>query len=376
MILRYYTAGDSHGPGLLGILEGLPAGLPLTLDDVDRDLDRRQRGFGRSNRQRHRDNAEIWGGLHQGRTTGAPLGIRLRNPGEADALDLLPPIRIPRPGHADLAGAMKYGLNDVRAIWERASARETAMRTALGAAARRLLAEAGIFVISRVRRIGAVVSGSTSGEHLTSPAEIQAIADAAEASEVRCDDPVATAGMIREIEAARAARDSLGGVAEILVAPLPVGLGSHVHWDRRLDGRLAQAAMSVPSVKAMEIGAGVEGAMELGSRLHDGIFRGSRGILRRTNRAGGLEGGMTNGMPLVLRVHFKPIPTLGEGLPSVDLETGEETTTDPLRADICAVPAGGVVVEAVVALVLADALLERTGGDTLEMVLAALERTR
>ena len=375
MTLRYYTAGDSHGPGLLGILEGLPAGLPLTADDLDRDLDRRRRGFGRSDRQRHADRAEVWGGLHLGRTTGAPLGIRLRNPGEADAPDELPPIRIPRPGHADLAGAMKYGLDDVRPIWERASARETAMRTALGAAARRLLAEAGVFIASRVRRIGSAASETAPGEDLTSPAEIQALADAAEVSEVRCDDPVAAARMIREIEAARAAGDSLGGAAEILVASLPSGLGSHVHWDRRLDGRLAQAAMSVPSVKAVEIGAGIAGATEAGSRLHDGIFRGSRGTLRRTTRAGGLEGGMTNGMPLVLRLHFKPIPTLGEGLPSVDLETGEEAITDPLRADVCAVPAGGVVAEAVVALVLADALLERTGGDTLEMVLAALEQT-
>lgn len=376
MTLRYYTAGDSHGPGLLGILEGLPAGLLLNRDDLDRDLDRRQRGFGRSERQRRADSAEIWGGLHQGRTTGAPLGVRLRNPGEAETLDQAPPIRIPRPGHADLAGAMKYGLDDVRPIWERASARETAMRTALGAAARRLLAEAEINVVSRVLRIGAVVSKAAGGEDLTSPGEILAVADAAEASEVRCDDPVAAANMVREIEAARSTGDSLGGVAEVLVAPLPAGLGSHVHWDRRLDGRLAQAAMSVPSVKAVEIGAGVEGATELGSRLHDGIFRGSRGILRRTNRAGGLEGGMTNGMPLVLRVHFKPIPTLGEGLPSIDLETGEEAKSDPLRADICAVPAGGVVAEAVVALVLADALLERTGGDTMKMVLAALERSQ
>jgi chorismate synthase len=376
MTLRYFTAGDSHGPGLLGILEGLPAGLPLTPADLDHDLDRRQRGFGRSDRQANRDRAEIWGGLHHGKTTGAPLGIRLRNPGEAEAPDLLPAIRIPRPGHADLAGAMKYGLDDVRPIWERASARETAMRTALGAAARRLLAEAGVFLASRVRRIGAAASETAPGEDLTSTAEIQALADAAEASEVRCDDPVAAARMIREIEAARAAGDSLGGVAEVLVTSLPSGLGSHVHWDRRLDGRLAQAAMSIPSVKAVEIGAGVAGATQAGSRLHDGIFRGTRGTLRRTNRAGGLEGGMTNGMPLVLRLHFKPIPTLAEGLPSVDLETGEETITDPRRADICAVPAGGVVAEAVVALVLADALLERTGGDTLKMVLSALERSR
>ena len=376
MSLRYFTAGDSHGPGLLGILEGLPAGLPLTPEDLDRDLTRRQQGFGRSSRQALPDRAEIWGGLHRGRTTGAPLGIRIRNPGEADAPDELPAIHIPRPGHADLAGAIKYGLDDVRPIWERASARETAMRTALGAAARQLLAEAGVIVISRVRRIGAAASRSISGEGLTSAAAIRAVAAAAEASEIRCDDPVAAAEMIREIEAARDAGDSLGGVAEVLVPSLPPGLGSHVHWDRRLDGRLAQAAMSIPSVKAVEIGAGVAGATQAGSRLHDGIFRGTRGTLRRTNRAGGLEGGMTNGMPLVLRLHFKPIPTLGEGLPSVDLETGEETITDPRRADICAVPAGGVVAEAVVALVLADALLERTGGDTLKMVLAALERSQ
>ena len=376
MSLRYFTAGDSQGPGLLGILEGLPAGLPLTPEDLDRDLTRRQQGFGRSSRQALPDRAEIWGGLHRGRTTGAPLGIRIRNPGEADAPDELPAIHIPRPGHADLAGAIKYGLDDVRPIWERASARETAMRTALGAAARQLLAEAGVIVISRVRRIGAAASRSISGEGLTSAAAIRAVAEAAEASEIRCDDPVAAAEMIREIEAARDAGDSLGGVAEVLVPSLPPGLGSHVHWDRRLDGRLAQAAMSIPSVKAVEIGAGVEGAATLGSLLHDGIFMGTRGTLRRTNRAGGLEGGMTNGMPLVVRLHFKPIPTLGEGLPSVDLETGEEATTGPHRTDICAVPAGAVVAEAVIALILADALLERTGGDTLEMVLAALERTR
>ena len=373
MALRYLTAGDSHGPGLVGILEGLPAGLALSSEDLNRDLDRRQRGFGRSERQRHRDRAEIWGGLHHGRTTGAPLGVRLGNPGEVVALDSLPPIRIPRPGHADLAGAMKYGLDDMRPIWERASARETAMRTALGAAARRLLAAAGIFVISRVRRIGPVAAATQPGEDLTNPRDIQAIAAAAEESEVLCDDPVAAAKMIHEIEAARQAGDSLGGVVEVLVAPLPAGLGSHVHWDRRLDGRLAQAGMSVPSVKAVEIGTGVEGATAPGSRLHDGIFRGTTGILRRSNRAGGLEGGMTNGMPLVLRLHLKPIPTLAEGLPSVDLLTGEETKPGAPRTDICAVPAGGVIAEAVTALVLADALLERTGGDTLAMVLAALE---
>jgi len=376
MALRTFTAGDSHGPGLLGILEGLPAGLPLTAEDLDRDLARRQRGFGRSERQRRQDRAEIWGGLHGGRTTGAPLGVRLGNPGEDLPPGELPPIRVPRPGHADLAGAMKYGLEDVRPIWERASARETAMRTALGAAARRLLGEAGISVVSRVRRIGAVEAASAAGEELTSPGQILAVAAAAEASDLRCDDPVATEGMIREIEAARRAGDSLGGVVEVLAAPLPTGLGSHVHWDRRLDGRLAQAAMSIPSVKGVEIGAGVEGAALPGSRLHDGIFRGTTGTLRRTNRAGGLEGGITNGMPLVLRLHFKPIPTLGEALPSVDLHTGELARPEEERADVCAVPAGGVVAEAVVALVLADALLERTGGDTLEMVLSALERSR
>lgn len=379
-MLRYLTAGESHGPCLMGILEGMPAGLRVSREDLDRDLARRQRGYGRGGRMAiEQDRAEILAGVRLGVTTGAPIGLLIRNRdwenwaaimgaddtgtdgGGADQPDRR--VTRPRPGHADLAGALKYGHTDIRNVLERASARETAMRVAVGALARRLLAELGVGVHSHVVRIGGVTARADGLE----PA---AIAAAAEESPVRCADPGAGLRMMNEIDRAREAGDTLGGVVEVLVTGLPPGLGSHVHWDRRLDGRLAGAAMSVPAIKGVEIGLGFEAAARPGSEVHDAIYRDrGRGLYRRTNRAGGLEGGMTNGETLTLRAAMKPIATLLAPLESVDLATGEPAAAAVERSDICAVPAAGVVLEAVVALVLAESVIEKFGGDSLEELL-------
>ncbi len=371
-MLRFLTAGESHGPCLTAIVEGVPAGLPLTEEDINADLRRRQVGYGRSERMRiERDRAEILGGIAEGRTIGAPIALRIENvsrssrsSGSENRLDR--PIRrtVPRPGHADLAGAIKYGLDDLRLVAERASARETAARVAVGAIAKRLLAEFGIAVGSYVAEIGGVV------------AEIPELPwarlwELAEASDVRCPDPEAAEAMRRRIDQARAAGDSVGGVFVVAATGVPVGLGSHVHWDRRLDGRLAQAVMSIPAVKGVEIGPAFENARRMGTEVHDEFFPdGKGGVMRRTNRAGGIEGGISNGQPIVVRAAMKPIPTTVTPLRSVDLATGEPATTRYQRSDVCAVPAAAVVAEAMVAWVLADALLEKLGGDSLAEIKA------
>jgi len=362
-MLRFLTAGESHGPCLMAIVEGMPAGLPLTEEDINADLRRRQVGYGRSERMRiERDRADILGGIAEGRTIGAPIALRIENVGRSSPVGGR--MTVPRPGHADLAGAVKYGLDDLRLVAERASARETAARVAVGAIAKRLLAEFGIAVGSYVVEIGGVV------------AEIPELPwarlwELAEASDVRCPDPEAAEAMRRRIDQARAAGDSVGGVFVVAATGVPVGLGSHVHWDRRLDGRLTQAVMSIPAVKGVEIGPAFENARRTGTEVHDEFFPdGKGGVMRRTNRAGGIEGGISNGQPIVVRAAMKPIPTTITPLRSVDLATGEPATTRYQRSDVCAVPAAAVVAEAMVAWVLADALLEKLGGDSIEEIKA------
>ena len=373
--LRYLTAGESHGEALVGILEGLPAGLPLLAEDIDRQLERRQQGHGRSARQQiERDTARILSGVRHGVTMGSPVALLIENRVAADWRDDMAvapgaaakrPLTVPRPGHADLAGALKYGFtDDLRPVLERASARETAMRVALGAIARRLLAEIDVEIGSFVVSIGGIEAPALSvpGE----PAALAALRDRADASAVRCLDAAASSAMMAAIDAARTDRDSLGGVVEVVACGVPAGLGSHAHWDRKLDARLVAALMSVQAIKAVEVGDGFESARRRGSEAHDEVGHDGTRFTRATNRAGGIEGGMSNGQPLRLRVAMKPISTLMRPLASVDMATKQSASAHVERADTCAVPALGVIAEAVVALAVADALLECFGGDTLE----------
>jgi chorismate synthase len=369
-MLRFLTAGESHGKALTVIIEGLPAGLPLTEDYIALDLRRRQGGYGRGQRQQiEEDRAEILSGVRHGLTVGSPLGLVIRNrdwPNWQDVMQVEPASEAPekltrlRPGHADLAGAIKYGQDDVRPILERASARETAARVAVGAVARRFLEEFGIAVRSRTLAIGEVT------------AQGQGEPDWAlvEQSPVRCADRQVSKRMVRAIDVAREAGDSLGGIFEMWATGVPIGLGSHVHWDRRLDGRLAQAVMSIHAVKGVEIGGGFALARLPGSQAHDVILPadqwGDRPWRRATNRAGGLEGGMTNGEPVIVRAALKPLSTLAKPLPSADLATGQAIEAHYERSDVCVVPAAGVIGEAMVAIVLTDAMLEKFGGDHID----------
>jgi len=375
MALRFLTAGESHGPCLIAIIEGMPAGLCLSEEPINVDLRRRQGGYGRGGRMRiERDKVQILSGVAKGLTTGAPIALRIENRDWANWKDRdVPPWTVPRPGHADLAGAIKYGLSDLRLVAERASARETAARVAVGAVAKQLLAEFGIAVNSYVTEIGGVV------------AEIPAVSlpelwEQAEASDLHCPDPIAAEAMRQRIDEARAAGDSLGGVFVVIATGVPAGLGSHVHWDRRLDACLAAAVMSIPAIKGVEIGPAFENARKRGTEVHDEIFvtsneeretrdeetRYSLLVTRYSNRAGGIEGGISNGQPIVVRAAMKPIPTTVTPLRSVDLVTGEPATTQYQRSDVCAVPAAAVVGEAMVAWVIADALMEKLGGDSIE----------
>jgi chorismate synthase len=376
-MLRFLTAGESHGPCLTAIVEGLPAGLVVDVAAINRDLARRQGGYGRGGRMKiERDQVEVLGGVIAGRTTGAPVALRIENRDWANWRDRwiagdLPRLSVPRPGHADYAGMVKYGLDDARPILERASARETAARVAVGALAKHLLAAFDVSVGSTVTEIGGVVARIPD----LPPQELWALA---EASDVRCPDADAAERMMVAIDAAREAGDSLGGVFAVVATGVPVGLGSHVHWERRLDARLAAAVMSIPAVKGVEIGPAFENARRPGTQVHDGLYPaqatgvatpgGRVGVTRQTNRAGGIEGGMTNGAPVVVRAAMKPIPTTLTPLRSVDLATGEEAATQYQRSDVCAVPAASVVGEAMVAWVLADALIEKLGGDSLAEV--------
>ena len=373
--LRFLTAGESHGQALVGILEGLPAGVPITPSAVADELTRRRHGYGRGPRMKiEKDALEIVAGVRGGLTLGSPVGVVIRNSEWAKWAHVMSvedepggrALTRPRPGHADLPGMLKYDFSDARNVLERASARETAARVALGTFAKALLHELGMSVVSHVVSIGAARApeGTAPGRD-----DLAAV----DASPVRCLDAAASDAMVAEIEAAGAEGDSLGGVVEVLAFGLPPGLGSHVHWDRKLDGRLGGALMAVPAIKGVEIGDGFAVAARRGSGAHDEI---EPDLSRATGRAGGTEGGMSMGGTLRVRAAMKPLSTLKKRLRSVDLSTGEPVEAFQERTDVCAVPAAGVVCEHVVALVLADAVLEMFGGDTLDDVRAALDRYR
>jgi chorismate synthase len=357
---------------LTAILEGLPAGLRLEEDDINGQMRRRQKGFGSGGRMRiEQDSVRFTGGLLGGRTIGAPLAMQLENRDWANWRDRdIPAMTIPRPGHADLTGAIKYGYRDLRLALERASARETAARVAVGAVCQRLLAAFGITVGSYVAQIGDASATLPPGQ---SYAERFA---QAESNDVRCPDPAAVEAMHACIRAAMAAKDTLGGVFEVAAFPVPAGLGSHVHWDRRLDARLMWAVGSIQAVKGVEIGPAFENAMKRGTEVHDEIMADGDRLTRLTNRSGGFEGGITTGQPVVVRAAMKPISTTLTPLRSVDLATGESATTRYERSDTCAVPRAAVVGEAMVAYVLADALLEKLGGDNLADMLACFSALR
>lgn len=360
-MLRYLTAGESHGPYLTAILEGMPAGLPLTPDDISRDLARRQEGYGSGGRMKiEKDEAEIAAGVMAGQTTGAPLSFRIVNRDYVKwQARTIEPMTIPRPGHADLTGAIKYGYRELRLALERASARETTARVAVGAVCRRLLAEFGITVGSYVTEIGGVDAAPPDG--LPYPQRFAA----AESNDVRVANLACAEAVHARIRQAMADRDTLGGVIEVVALGVPPGLGSHVHWDRRLDGRLAGALISVHAMKGVEFGPAFANARLPGTQVHDEIFVEEGRLVRRTNRAGGFEGGITTGEPIVARVAMKPIATTLTPLRSVDLATGQPAATAYERSDFCAVPRAGVILEAMTCFVLADALLEKLGGDSI-----------
>jgi chorismate synthase len=374
--IKFTTAGESHGRGLVAILEGIPAGLALVADDVNRDLMRRMAGYGRGARMKiESDIVEFLSGVRNGETIGSPISMIILNKDWENWVDIMDPapdpenarerrrkVVRPRPGHADLAGFLKYDRRDARDILERASARETAARVACGAVCRRLLTEVNVEIGSHVVEIGDVRAPI----YELLPDSINHVADA---SHVRCLDADASAAMVDAIDLATKNRDSLGGIIEVVARGVVLGLGSHVSWDRKLDGRLARALMSIQAAKGVEIGAGFEAARRAGSAVHDEIMRGGRGesggFLRRSNNAGGLEGGMTTGEPLVVRVAVKPISTLRRPLETVNLETGATAKAQSERSDVTAVPAMGVIAEAMVALVLANAFTEKFGGDAM-----------
>lgn len=380
MPLRLLTAGESHGPALVATVEGLPAGLAVSSELLGAQLARRRHGHGRSPRMDFEvDRLEVVGGVRHGRTLGSPVAVLIHNtewPKWRDAMDPEPrddldAIRAtgrgerltrPRPGHTDLVGALKYGFDDVRDALERSSARETAARVVAGTLASRLLAEVGVTVLSHVVAIGGV--RVPDGAPQPGPGDLERI----DADPVRCADPDASAAMVARIDAAIADRDTLGGVVEVVVHGLPPGLGSYVHFDRKLDARLAAACMGVQAMKGVEIGAGFAVADLPGSAAHDEIEHDGTAYTRRTARAGGLEGGVTTGQPLTIRVAMKPISSIPQALDTVDIDTHEPAKAINQRSDACAVPRAGVVLEHVVAFVLADALLEKTGGDTVAEV--------
>ncbi len=389
-MLRFLTAGESHGPALTAILEGMPAGLPLSSDDLAPDLARRQTSYGAGGRMKiEQDAARILGGVMAGHTTGAPIALLIENRDFAKWRERdIPPMTTPRPGHADLTGAVKYGYRDLRLALERASARETAARVAVGAICKALLGQFGVRVGSYVTAIGGV---AVDPERLAGLSYEERF-ELAEGNDLRCPDPVAEEAMRQRVWDTMQAKDTVGGVFEVAALGLPPGLGSHVHWDRRLSGRLLGAVGSIHAIKGVEIGLAFENAERWGTEVHDEIFLEGEGnsgalggtaesgrLVRRTNRAGGLEGGITTGEPLVLRVAMKPISTTLNPLRSVNLATGEPDATTYERSDFNAVPRAGVVAEAMTAFVLADALLEKLGGDSLDEMrprFAALRQAR
>jgi chorismate synthase len=375
-MIRFTTAGESHGQALVCILEGMPAGVPLSAADVDEQLARRQQGYGRGRRmQIERDQVELLAGVRAGETLGSPIAMLVRNRDWKNWSEIMDPapragdpdprkraVTRVRPGHADLAGLLKYDRTDARDILERASARETTARVAAGAACRRFLGEFGVRIGSHLSHLGGIDAARPD----PMPGDINAAADE---SQLRTLDPAAEQAMIARIDAVKREGNTLGGICEVVADGLPVGLGSHVSWDRKLDGRIAAAMMSIPAVKGVEIGIGFEAARRTGAEVHDEIERADQpltgNVRRRTNRAGGLEGGMTTGEPLVVRVAMKPISTLMRPLQTVDVATGGAAEATAERSDVTAAPAMGVIAEAMLAIVLADAFLEKFGGDSL-----------
>jgi len=361
-MLRFLTAGESHGKGLSAIIEGLPAGLPITEEEINSLLERRQHCYGRGTRMKRieKDRVSIVGGVRDGSTLGSPLALYIENKDWANHKNRKGSIkRVPRPGHADLAGAVKYRFDDIQNVIERSSARETAIRTAVGAIAQILLAEFGIEIIGHVIAIGP--KKARRSKHSLAGKKETILG-----SPVFCADPESASAMCEEIDRAREDGDTLGGTFEVLVANLPPGLGSYVHWDRKLDGRLAQAILSIPSVKAMEFGAAIRNAGLRGTKVHDAIHLSGERLVRSSNRAGGLEGGVTNGEDLVVRGFAKPISSLRNPLPSVNLKSKTATKAPYVRSDVCVVPAVSVIAEAMVSWVIAESFVEKYGGDSLE----------
>jgi len=382
-MLRWLTAGESHGPELVAILEGLPAGVPITKAAIQADLQRRKLGYGRGARMKFEEDAlDISGGIRFGLSMGSPVALRIGNTewprwvdvmsAEPVDLDSLPkgrgaPLTRPRPGHADLVGMQKYDFEESRNVLERASARETAARVALGAVARAFLGELGIRLVAHTLSIGTV--RVPAGSALPTPDDVEAL----DADPLRCFDAATSAAMVAEVDKAHETGDTLGGVVEVLVTGLPPGLGSYVHWDRRLDGQLAGALMSIQAIKGVEVGDGFETTTRPGSAAHDELVIGADGITRLSDRAGGIEGGMSTGTLLRVRAGMKPIATVPHALRTVDVATGEAAGAHHQRSDVCAVPAAGVVAEAMVALVLANSVLEKFGGDSIAQTKRNLE---
>lgn len=374
-MLRWMTAGESHGPELVAMLEGLPSGVPVSPELIQADLQRRKLGYGRGARQKFEEDAlTISGGVRFGATMGSPVALRVGNtewPRWVDVMSAVPvdpttlpkgrgaPLTRPRPGHADLVGMQKYGFDEARNVLERASARETAARVALGAIARSFLAELGIRTVSHTLSIETVRVPDDAD--LPTPDDVERL----DADPLRCFHPATSAAMVERIDRAHDEGDTLGGIVEVIVYGLPPGLGSYDQWDRRLDARLAQALMSIQAIKGVEVGDGFETTRRPGSAAHDEIVRHEAGLARVSNRAGGLEGGMSSGLPLRVRAGMKPISTVPRALRTVDVSTGEADQAHHQRSDVCAVPAAGVVAEAMAALIIADAVIEKFGGDSL-----------
>ena len=382
-MLRVLTAGESHGPELIAVVEGLPSGVTVTSEAIQADLQRRKLGYGRGSRMKfEQDELTISGGVRHGKSLGSPIALRIGNtewPKWTEVMNPAPTelteksrgrgaaLTRPRPGHADLVGMQKYDFDEARPILERASARETAARVALGAVARAFLSELGIRLVSHTLSIGTV--RAPEGSALPTPDDVAAL----DADPLRCFDEATSAAMVAEVDDARKEGDTLGGIVEVLAYGLPPGVGSHVHWDRRLDGRLAQALMSIQAIKGVEVGDGFETTRRRGSAAHDELFAAEQGITRSSDRAGGIEGGMTTGTVLRVRAGMKPIATVPRALRTVDVASGDAATAHHQRSDVCAVPAAGVVAEAMVAIELANSVLEKFGGDSIRETRRNLE---
>ena len=377
--LKFLTAGESHGQGLLGILDGMPAGLEISEDYIGVHLARRQMGYGRGGRMKiEKDRAEIWCGVRHGESLGSPIGLIVRNKdwenwtkkmSVTPVKDEIRKVTLPRPGHADLAGIQKYGFDDIRNILERSSARETTMRVALGSVCRKLLEDVGIEVGGQVIQIHNVKDNSRSE---LSPNQLSELADA---SPVRCLDKNAEKNMIKTIDEAKAAGDSVGGIFRVVATGLPYGLGSHTQWDRKLQARISAVMMSINAFKGIEIGSGFSGAEKFGSEVHDEIGHDGEKFTRYSNNAGGIEGGMSNAQSIILQMSMKPIPTLIKPLKSVDIQSKEKKDAHKERTDSCAVPAASIIAESMLCFVLADALMEKFGGDSMAQLKAHMQAT-